>query len=715
MRILTEFPRRVRQIMTEWIPMPDGVRLAARIWLPEDALLDPVPAVLEYLPYRRRDGTAWRDSITQPYLAGHGYAAVRVDIRGSGDSEGLLLDEYDLPEMSDGVTVVEWLARQSWCSGKVGMWGISWGGFNALQVAALAPPALKAILPIGFTHDRYNGDCHYMGGCLLEGNVSWGGTLFAGTARPPDPDVVGPGWREQWLGRLRSIQPPLETWLRHQRRDDYWKPGSVCEDYARIKAAVYAVSGWQDSYSRNVLALLEGLCAPKKALIGPWAHGWPHLARPGPAIGFLQEALRWWDHWLKGVDNGIMDEPMLRVWMQDWMAPARAVDRWPGRWVAEPIWPKALAPQLVLSLANPSSLPLSPGEGRGESWRLVKVLEPAAPHPSPLPRGARERDPRSQPSELIGAAIASPQTVGVSAGYQCSYGLGPDLSDDQRADDALSLCFDTEPLLAPLEILGETQLEIDVASNRAQALLAVRLCDVAPDGSSLRVSYGLLNLAQREGAGAPLPLLPGQPYKLPIALCAIAHAFPAGHRVRIALSTSYWPIAWPSPEAATLTLLSGRLLLPERAPNPMQDETLQAFGEPQGAAPQALVETRARGTARALDRIEEHADGASGVRRVELVRERDRGAWRTTDSNVAYDTRGELRFSIDASDPLSARQQIAMTTEIGRPGWQVRTEAGISLSCTHDSFCLEATLQAFDGEEQVFSGAWSSSVKRDHL
>ncbi|MCX7275617.1 MAG: CocE/NonD family hydrolase, partial [Burkholderiales bacterium] len=220
MKTLTHFPRPVREIMTAWIPMPDGVQLAARIWLPEDAESDPVPAILEYLPYRRRDGTATRDSVTQPYIAGHGYAAVRVDIRGTGDSGGVMRDEYDLPELSDGVAVIAWLAAQPWCSGCVGMWGISWGGFNTLQVAALQPPALKAIMPIGFTHDRYNGDCHYMGGCMIEGNTSWGGTLLSGTARPPDPAVVGDRWRSMWLERLEATELPVLAWLSHQRRDD---------------------------------------------------------------------------------------------------------------------------------------------------------------------------------------------------------------------------------------------------------------------------------------------------------------------------------------------------------------------------------------------------------------------------------------------------------------------------------------------------------------
>ena len=462
--------------------------------------------------------------------------------------------------------------------------------------------------------------------------------------------------------------------MRHQRRDDYWKPGSVCEDFSRIKAAVYAVSGWGDSYSRNVLALLEGLSSPKKALIGPWSHGWPHLARPGPAIGFMQEALRWWDHWLKGIDTGIMDEPMLRVWMQDWIAPAKSVEHWPGRWVAQTRWRPERAQPQILALTR---------------------------------EGLRE----ALPVQALGLSLCSPQNLGLSAGYQCSYGLGPDLSDDQSADDALSLCFDGEPLPARMEILGEAVLELELSSDKPQALLAARLCDVAPDGSSLRLGYGLLNLSHRDGSAEPVPLLPGQNYTLRLPLCAMAHALAPGHRLRLALSTGYWPIAWPSPEAVTLKVSSGRLLLPVRTPNPALDDVLPAFGEPEGAAPHALVETRPRSPARLLDRIEQ----GSETGRVDLVRERDRGAWRTSDTDVAYDTRGELRFSIDPADPLSARQSIELSTDMGRPGWQVRTEVSTTLSCTKDSFVIQTQLQAFEGVEPVFSGAWTSSIRRDNM
>ena len=256
-------------------------------------------------------------------------------MRGSGDSDGLLADEYLPQEQADAVEVIAWLAAQPWCSGAVGMMGISWGGFNALQVASHRPPALKAIITACSTDDRYADDCHYMGGCLLNNTIAWGSTMFAFGAQPPDPEVVGERWRDMWLERLENNPLMAATWIEHQHRDDYWKQGSVCEDYAAITAAVYAVGGWADGYSNAIPRLIAGLPGPKKGLIGPWAHAYPHVAQPGPQIGFLQEALRWWDHWLKGIDTGIMDEPVLRAWMQESVPPATTYAERPGRWIAE--------------------------------------------------------------------------------------------------------------------------------------------------------------------------------------------------------------------------------------------------------------------------------------------------------------------------------------------------------------------------------------------
>jgi uncharacterized protein len=244
--IRTEFPRAIRETEHVLIPLRDGVHLAARLWLPVDANEQPVPAILEYLPYRKRDGTIERDALTHPYLAGFGYACVRVDIRGTGESDGLLIDEYAQQEQDDALEVIAWLAEQRWCTGVVGMMGISWGGFNALQVAALRPAALKAIVTVCSTDDRYRDDVHYMGGTLLKDGLDWGCFLLSAIGHPPDPMLVGDRWLPMWRQRLEKVPLFLETWLRHQRRDAYWMHGSVCQDYAAIQCPVFAVGGWTD-------------------------------------------------------------------------------------------------------------------------------------------------------------------------------------------------------------------------------------------------------------------------------------------------------------------------------------------------------------------------------------------------------------------------------------------------------------------------------------
>jgi predicted acyl esterase len=315
-------------------------------------------------------------------------------MRGNGESDGLMLDEYTEQEQDDALEVIEWLARQPWCTGAVGMIGISWGGFNGLQVAARRPPALQAVITLCSTDDRYADDIHFMGGCLLNDNLSWASTMFAYSSRPPDPAIVGERWRELWLYRLEHTVLLVEKWLRHQRRDRQWRHGSVCEDFDAIQCPIYAVGGWADGYSNAIPRLLAGLGVPRKGLIGPWAHRYPHFATPGPQIGFLQECLRWWDRWLKGVDTAIMDEPMYRVWMEESVPPTAEYEERPGRWVAEPSWPSPNITALDYALAP---------------FRLTG-LPPSAPSVSPLGSSSSGRGSSSPPS----STISSPSTASLS-------------------------------------------------------------------------------------------------------------------------------------------------------------------------------------------------------------------------------------------------------------------------------------------------------------
>ncbi len=640
--IATRFPHEIREIEHALIPLRDGARLAARIWLPTDAAQNPVPAILEYLPYRKRTGTYDRDALMHPYLAGHGYAAVRVDIRGCGESDGLLSDEYAPQEQDDALEVIAWLAAQPWCSGAVGMMGISWGGFNALQIAARRPPALRAIITLCSTDDRYRDDVHYMGGVPLRAGFGWAGFLFGAMCHPPDPALVGDRWRAMWLERLNNLPMFLEPWLRHQWRDAYWKHGSVCEDYGAIECPVYAVGGWTDGYTNAIPRLLTHLTVPRKGLIGPWAHAYPYFALPGPQIGFLQEALRWWDHWLKNIDTGVMNEPMLRAWMTESVTPAPYHEELPGRWIAEPSWP------------SPNIAP----------HRLFITDD-----------GLQEGSAKLTPREMCSA-----QTVGKQAGSWCPFGRGADQADDQQEDDARSLVFETAPLVTRTEILGAPIVTFDIASDRPLANLVVRLCDVRPDATSLRVSYGILNLTHRDGHEAPAPLVPGQRYQVRIRLNDAGAAFPAGHRIRLALSTTYWPMIWPSAEKATVTVFGGSLELPMRAQS-AADANLLPLPGPETAPPEPTT------------RIGE------GVVRIDRL-------------GLELGAQGSFGADIDDDDPLSAAVQMRQSQTISRDTWRIRIETEMRMSCTHDAFLLHATMRAYEGDAEVCRRVWNHDVPR---
>ncbi|MSP82677.1 MAG: CocE/NonD family hydrolase [Alphaproteobacteria bacterium] len=670
MRIVGEFPRKVREIETAWIPMTDGVRLAARIWLPEDAEANPVPAILEYVPYRRRDGTRGRDEPMHRYFAGHGYASVRVDIRGSGDSGGLLGDEYLKQEQDDALDVIAWLAAQPWCGGAVGMMGISWGGFNSLQVAARQqPPALKAIITSCSTDDRYADDVHYMGGCPLGDNFSWGATMYGRASAPPDPAVVGDGWRAMWLERLETLPVFLANWLEHQRRDAYWKHGSVRENYGAIRVPVFAIGGWADSYSNAIPRLLAGLTVPCIGVIGPWSHFLGYEGGPGPLIGFLQEALRWWDHWLKGRETGIMQEPMLRVFMQGSDPPAPTYAIRSGRWVAEPLWPPKSGVASRRYALNPGRL-----------------------------------DGTALPETTL--TLRSPQDTGQAGGEWCAHATGTDLPTDQRWDDAASLVFDTPPLNETVDILGAPVATLDLAVDRPVAMVALRLNDVAPDGASTRVTYGLLNLTHRDGHERPTPLEPGRRYRVRVQLGDIAQTFPAGHRIRLAVSTCYWPIAWPGPAPVNLTLFTGasQLDLPVRAPRP--EDAAVAFAPPEAAPPMRKTILEPGRAAQTVNR-----DIAAATTTVTV--DFDMGRIRIEDLDLEYGSWRREIFRVGWDDPIGARGEVTYKFTYRRGDWDVRTETRTVLTHTPTEFVIHADLDAFEGDRRIFTRSVDRRIVRD--
>jgi uncharacterized protein len=674
----SDFPYAVRVIEDLKVPMPDGTLLAAKAWLPDGA--GQVPAILEYLPYRKRDGTRTRDAKLHPYLAGHGYACIRLDIRGTGDSEGLLHDEYSPQEQIDGCEAIAWLASQDWCDGQVAMIGISWGGFNGLQIAARQPPALKTIITVGSTDDRFATDIHRVGGCLSKDDFDWSATMFSHQDLPPDPAIVGPKWRQMWVERMEANRPWILTWLQHQARDDYWRQGSVCEDFSAIKVPVYAVSGWADNYSESVPRLLAGLKVPVRGLIGPWAHSFPQDVAVQPEIGWLQEVLRWCDHWMKGRATGIMAEPLFRAWMQESVAPRTCYLERPGRWVGEDAWP---SPRI--------------------DWRPL--------HLSPMGR-------LTAVPQAGEASVNSPLWVGLTAGEVGRYGEEAEWPTDQRLDDGGSLVFVTEPLAERTEILGAPQLRIRFKADKPQALIAVRLNDVAPGGASTRVTVGLLNLCHRFGHGSPQALTPAEWTEAVVDLDDIAHAFPAGHRIAVALSTSYWPIAWPSPELATLTLDLGqsRMDLPVRRLRP-EDADLRDFDPAECAAAVPGKKQKLGGTvapeAVAADKKRVTHDLLSG----EMVVDFPRWTYVTEMEDIATTVRGKgmARYRITDGDPLSARCETAYAVEITRPDGVFGHESQGSLSCDATHFIVEMQLKVTENGATIFARDWHERIRRDHL
>ncbi|MFT4015061.1 MAG: CocE/NonD family hydrolase [Paracoccus sp. (in: a-proteobacteria)] len=649
-------------IENEWITLADGTRLAARIWMPEGT--DPVPAVLEFLPYRKRSGTEARDDSTYPVFAAAGIAGVRVDIRGSGESDGVIDGEYTPLELANAAEVIAWIAAQPWSNGSVGMMGISWGGFNCLQVAALRPPALKAVISIASTVDRYNDDIHYKDGCHLSAQLSWAATMLAYQSRCPDPALVGDRWREMWLQRLRDEPYFMEEWLSHQRRDDFWKHGSIREDFDAVQIPSLVIAGWADGYRNTPLKAARGMGTRSKAIIGPWIHKYPHFAWPRPRADFHAEAIRWWNRWLRDEPNGAEDLPQVRAYILDGIAPAPRRDHDAGRWIAKDAW----TPPRSLRLHGPK---LAPAPAQGPSVYLC-----------------------------------SPLDSGTASGEWFTLKPDAELPQDQRGDDAGCLLFQTAPLDTPLELLGQPSVTLALSCQADLANLVARLVDVHPDGTANRICYGVLNLAHRDGNEAPRPMPHGKTVQVTLVLDACGYRLPAGHRLRLALGTSYWPTILPAPTDPGVTVDMGSVALdlpllgdcaevtvPEPAnPDPLPHYTRHAPGNTWRRVIRDLGEGR----------TEYHIHDDTGLEEVPGI------------GMIHGEIRDEI-WSISPSDPLSMRGHCRWQTLMRRGDWSVRTLAEAWMECSATDWILRAKVTAWEGERIVSERDFARTIARDMM
>jgi uncharacterized protein len=675
-------------IENEWIPMADGARLAARIFLPSSARTNATGAVLEYLPYRKRDVYRYRDDVVGPYLAKNGIAHVRVDIRGTGDSDGSAIDEYTRVEQADALCVIDWISRQNWCNGNVGMRGISYGAFVGLQAAEKAPAALKAIVSACGTELRYPDDIHYRGGCLIADQLVWGMQFQAILRGPPDPAIVGAErWRALWQERLDAAIPLSIHWNEHQTLDAQWLNGSI-QDYGAIRCAIYNVGGTLDSYLPSVTRLMERAPhVPQKALIGPWAHKWPGYPQstshhgaptqaangvPGPGADWLPIEARWWRHWLLGEANGIMDEPQVWAFREDRPAAATYPRDTLGTWISERKWPSESI-KMHRWYLNADGLGERPGPEQQLAHRTNLTIGYANPSLSP------SADPTSW-------------------------------WRDQSRDDALSLIFDSPVLEESLDVVGEPVFHVRVRSDKPVAKLCARLMEVTPDGHSHFLCYGLLNLTHRDSDKRPTPLVPGHDYDVRILAHFACHRFGAGSRIRVALSETWWPVVWPSPEMVTLQVTTGAsvLALPVR---PTHDGEEPPFGifrdryDVPGAQPAPYMEP--------LKGVE--ITGEPGARTFALIG--GGGSWEPggkliPEINTTVGGAFYLRRSIREDDPNTAEIETEAINYFERGDWKVKVRARCVCRSTPTHFICSEVFEATQGDQVVFSRSWQKDIPR---
>ena len=501
----------IREVM---IPMPDGIQLAADLYMPADIPAgEHLPVLLEYTPYRKNDsrGSKYR---MYTYFVKRGYVVARVDIRGTGNSQGRTIPyEYSEIELSDGDAVIAWLAKQDWSNGNVGMFGISWGGFNSIQMAVRKPPALKAFVALMATEDLYQEDVHYMDGIIHID--SWMMSHDLSNAMPGAPEFR---LDEDWLRNRFEVEPSVFTYMREQRDGSFWDRASARDKYEQIQIPGYYIGGWYDGYRDSPPRMLEHVKAPVKAMIGPWDHYYPHNAWPAPQVEWRHEAVRWFDQWLKGNDTGILDEPRFAVYVRDWHPPGPGVDEIPGHWRWEEGWP----------IERSVTKTFYAGQDHGLS---------------------------SSPSAQATHSLKYKPSVGLAGGGPVMW--WGNIPPDQQSMDDYSLIYDSHPLDSPLEILGMPRAILKVSADVSRANWVVRICDVAPDGSVTQVGGAAFNGTHRKSAREPEDLIPGKVFPLEIEMHFTSWVFPKGHRIRFAINNAQWPMLWPTPYQMTTTLAIG--------------------------------------------------------------------------------------------------------------------------------------------------------------
>lgn len=674
-----ELPFEVIKLENVVIPMRDGAKLLAHIWIPKLVFEGKSPlkigSLVEYLPYRKSDFTSVRDSIRHPYYAGYGFASLRVDMRGCGDSDGVILGEYLEQEQQDNLDVFTWITKQSWSNGNIGQFGKSWGGFNSLQIAAKKHPALKAVITLCSTDDRYADDVHYRGGCMLASDMLWwASTMFAYNCRPQDPHVR-PDWRETWMKRL-ELEPNVIDWVKHQTRDDFWKHGSVCEDYLKVDVPVLAVGGWRDGYTNAIFRMMKNFPhKDNKSIIGPWVHEYPEVATPSPSIGYNQIAIQWFDKYLNTelvisnhianiqVDDFHIDKlQKYNAYIQDPVSISESYISRPGKWISC---------DEVVDFEK---------FGLKDNAIVSAISEQSKTH-----------------------SFSGLQHYGLQRGTWCPFGQSGDFPGEQKVEDTMSYNFDSEPLTKDSSAFGFPQVRFSISSDTEVANVSVRLVDIDPEKKEhILVTWGQLNLNKYIGTSEhPEKLVPGQSYDIELKLDAIGYVFQKGHKLRIAFSSTDWPSSWPLAVTPNLTLEESGFEL--KIPIVPGNAQVVAFPQAESLAPcdrEILREDR-RTRAVVHDVINQT---------YEIQDFSDEGQRKVGD--IAFGSWNKNLWFI-GNDPLSARNQCQWELTLAKDNWDIKLLTDSTMEATATDFILYNKLEAFEGKDKVFEKEWNDVIPRN--
>jgi putative CocE/NonD family hydrolase len=644
------------------VVMRDGVELAIDVYRPGWG--DVHPAIIEHIPYRKDDVTGPDRWSLYKALARRGLGVVRVDVRGTGSSGGVAADEYTEDEQEDGVEMTAWAASQPWCNGAVGAWGMSYGGFTAVQLATHQPPALKAIAAFYATDDRYTDDMHFYGGalCALElGHYPI--RMIAMNALPPG-GALDDDTREQWRRRIDETPPWILRWLEEQHDGPYWRNGSLRPDPARIRVPVLLVGGWRDGYCNSAVRMAADLEVPVEAVVGPWSHVLPDRAPVGPRINVVDLLASWFGRHLRGDARSAPADAPVRIFVQGFDDPTRTPGRISGTWKGFDRWP------------DPA-----------DTWVL---------HPSP--------DGRLAPTPS-GAAVErtlpSAPHAGIQTGNWCPPPPPDGLPGDQRPDEAFAITFETDPLPNARTCIGFPQITLKVGHPGPTATIAVKLADVSPSGASQLVTRGVLNLSHTEGHLAPAPF-DGDATSTTIELNATAWRFDERHRVRLAVAAADWPTTWPAPTPISPTVTvdaTARLELPlVENGTPLHDEV---------SVDQPTDDVSRDGLLPAAWRVVR--DGLSKTAGIET-------AWGETTQDDARSIRTKETLAVTAlvseADPLAAAVEAEGAFELSRPDVDVRTHARGRFTGTAEAFVVELTLDVTADGETFASRRWHRRIPR---